>query len=160
GAPASTAYLFPRDPTEQGAATVGGFKPAFLFGLRQDSTERHASPAVTGSLDLSSNYAVNYNDREGYLFWQGQIDKPQAVGAGNVGQQGVQQQRDSRTFWSLIGSTGGGSQPGEPTGPTYSLPNDPALTKLSPKPILVKLPARNGFPAQKFLYLFWHAGNA
>src|SRR5260370_4383273 len=37
--------------------------------------------------------------------------------------------------------------------------NAPALTKLSPKPMYLTVPALGTFPAQEFMYLFWHAGN-
>ncbi|HLK58684.1 MAG TPA: hypothetical protein VKU00_19085, partial [Chthonomonadaceae bacterium] len=159
GNPAPLDYLFPSTPQQQANDQVGSFLPPFLGpGQPVNNTLRLSSPAATGAVDFSGGYnSLNYNDREAYLFWQGQIDKPQFVGQGNAG---VQQQRDTRSFWSQIGYKGAPLPTGEPVNPTWSLLNDPAFTKLSPKPLLVKLPARAGFAATKYLYLFWHAGNA
>ena len=160
GSAATTSYLFPSSVADQTAATVSTFKPPFLEGSLLDAaipannpSLRLTSPAVAQSLDLSAGYGpANASDKEAYLFWQGSVDKLSSSAAqNNVAV------TDTRTFWQPIGVTGGVA--GAPQGSTYSLMNDPALAKRSPHPLLVKLPARNGLPAQKFLFLFWSAGS-
>ena len=138
---ATIASLFP--------VSASGNTP-FLPGTPNLDTMRLVSPAVAPAVDFSGGYgAPNPNDPEAYLFWQGQVDKVTGANAGNF------QTRDSRISWiSLNGAT-----PGQPTGPVYAMPNDPTLNKLAPRPLLVKLPAAGGAPAQKFLYVFWHEGN-
>lgn len=123
-----------------------GAVPPFNPGTPNPTTERHASPAAA----LAVNPA-NASDTEAYLVWQGQIDKNLA-GAG-----GVSQQTETRTFYQSLN----GAVPGvpDPNSAIFSFLNDPSLTKLSPKPLLLKLPASGGAPAQKLFYLFWHAGN-
>ncbi len=153
GTPATTQYLFPSTTTDQNNATIGLFKPPFLTGDVQAQTMRLTSPAVAPSLDLSGGYGLpNANDKEAYLFWQGSVDKTNTGTNSNL-----VAVTDTRTFWQPVGTSGGIA--GAPQGPTFSLMNDPSLAKRAPKPLLVKLPARNGFPAQKFLFLFWHAGS-
>lgn len=130
--------------------TASGNIPG-LPGTPNVSTMRLLHPAIASSLDFSGGYgAPNVNDTEAYLFWPGQVDKS----SGTNGQ--ITQVRDSRIHWI---SLNGGATPGVPTGPTNIMPNDPTVTKLAPRPLLVKLPAANGAPAQKFLYVFWHQGN-
>ena len=128
--PAPLSVLFPKDAGEALAGKVGSAVPSVLPGTRVDATARFASPAV----------AVSPNGSESYLFWQGAIDKI------NPGPQATQQ-TDSRTFYQPLGADG------TPSGATYSFLNDPALTKLGPKPLLVNA---SGVHA---LYLFWYAGN-
>jgi hypothetical protein len=124
----------------------------FLAGTANADTMRLNHPAVAPLLDFSAGYGVpNVNDPEAYLFWQGQVDKSTA---GNAGQF---QTRDSRIFWTPL--LGNGSPAGVPSGTLYTMPDDPGLTKLAPKPLVVSLPAANGAQKQKFLYVFWHAGN-
>lgn len=149
--PNNYANLFPESQAEQAAATSGAFVPPFLAGQRVPQTAKMLSPAIASTLNLASHgygSPADVTDPEAYLFWQGQIDKQSVVGLG-----GASAVRDTRTFFQPISTTG------TPIGPTFSLQNDPALTKLSPKPLLVKLPAGGGAGAQKFLYLFWHANN-
>ncbi len=130
--------------------STSGASP-FLAGPANVDTMRLSHPAVASSVDFSGGYgSPNPNDNEAYLFWQGQVDKLVASAGGQ------QQARDSRVSWT---SLNGGAAPGVPTGNINAMPNDPGLTKLAPRPLLVKLPAANGAPAQKFLYVFWHAGN-
>jgi hypothetical protein len=162
GSAATTSYLFPSSQADQASATIGTFVPPFLAGTVLDPTTpannpslRLTNPAVTQSLDLSGGYGpANASDKEAYLFWQGSVDKLSTSATQNNANVAV---TDTRTFWQPIGNTGGTA--GAPQGPTYSLPNDPALAKRSPRPLLVKLPAFNGYPAQKFLFLFWSAGS-
>ena len=140
GVPGSSAALFPA------AANPGGIP--FLQGTPAPGTERHASPAVAKATNPNNAF-----DTEAYLFWQGEVMKRRFVGAANQQTQVM----DSRTFYISLNS----ATPGLPdTGAgIQSFLNDPALNKLGPKPVLLKLPARNGSPAQRFLYLFWYAGN-
>ncbi len=139
----TTVYnLFPSTPS--------GTIP-FLPGTANVDTMRLTNPAVAPALDFSSGYTnLNPNLQEAYLFWQGQVDKLTQANSGQF------QTRDSRLHWTRLF---GGFKPGVPNGPIYSMPDDPGLTKLAPKPLLVILPTANGAPAQKFLYAFWHAGN-
>ncbi len=139
---ASVYQLFP--------ATASGNIP-FLPGTANISTLSLTNPAVAPSLDFSGGYGVpNPNDSEAYVFWQGLVDKVTQANSGAF------QTRDSRVSWTRLF---GGAAPGVASGPSYTMPNDPALTKLAPKPMLVKLPASNGAPAQKFLYVFYQSGN-
>lgn len=135
GQPANLAALFPSVP--------GGGSPA-LAGTPTPQTVRHASPAVAFNV-------FDPTDPETYLFWQGAVDKPNATAGGQT------LQTDTRTFYTSLNGTG--TAPGVPSGTVLSFLNDPALTKLAPKPLLLKLPARNGAPAQKLLYLLYYAGS-
>ena len=126
--PAQPSALFPSLASEAtNSASV-------LPGTRVDATARFASPAV----------AALPNGSAAFLFWQGAIDKihpgPQAT-----------QQTDSRTFYQPLGADG------TPNGPTYSFLNDPALTKLGPKPLITDTLIAG--KAASLLYLFWYAGN-
>lgn len=156
GSAAQPSYLFPMSPAEQTAATSGAFVPPFLAASgRLNQTTRMSNPAVASALNLVTNgygAQVDTTDKEAYLFWQGQIDKTQG---GSFGGNAII--RDIRTFFQPLGQVG--TALGAPVGPTFSMRDDPALVKLSPKPLLVKLPAGGGAPAQKFLFLFWHAGS-
>ncbi len=131
GQPANLADLFPSAPTNNGVP--------YLPGNPIPQTVRYASPQVAVAV-----HSDGTQDPEAYLFFQGNVDKARSQ---------QREQQDSRTFWTALDATG------TPTGPILSFLNDPALTKLSPKPLLVKLDAANGASAQKMLYLFWHAGN-
>ncbi len=157
GAPLSAWWTMPMPAITNAIGNVATLFPStpmgntpFLPGTPNVDTIRLDHPAVASSLDFSGGYGVpNPNDPESYLFWQGQVDKTTGSNSGNF------QTRDSRISWISTG----GATPGVPTGTIYPMPDDPGLTKLSPRPLLVKLPAANGAPAQKFLYVFWHAGN-
>lgn len=108
-----------------------------LPGTVNPLTVRYASPAIaqdTGPLGDPTQI---------FVFWQGNADK-----TGNSASY-----TDSRTFYAKV--INGVPQ----AGTIVSFLNDPALTKLSPKPLLVTLPAANGFGKQKVMFLFWHAGN-
>jgi hypothetical protein len=133
-APATTEYLFPSTINEARNAAFGGVIPPYQPGTRALQTERHASPATA----LAINPA-NFNDPEAYLVWTGSIDKVRVSGDQQF------QQTETRTFYTALAN-------GLPTGQTLSFLNDPALPKLSPKPLVLKL------GTQKFFYLFWHAG--
>ena len=147
--------FFPSTVTDQQSAKIGSFIPPFLAGVPSPSTLRMSTPAVASSVNYVSNGygSIDSTDKEAYLFWGGQVDKQNGSGA-----VGLSTTTDYRTFYQAIGATGGGSA-GVPIGAVLSTTNDPTLVKLSPKPILLKLPAASGAPAQKFLFLFWHAGN-
>ena len=108
----------------------------YLTGDAIPQTERHGSPAIT------SNGAT-------YLFWQGTVDKLPLNAAAllTAKQTQIAQIRDSRTFYQQLGPDGA------PFGTTLSFLNDPALTKLSPKPLLI-----NSSPNSSSLFLFWHTG--
>ena len=108
-----------------------------LPGVPTASTERHASPQA-----IMANNPSNPLDPDAFLMWVGEVDK--VVGGG----QQARQQTDSRMFYSrLVNGT-------PPANGIKSFLNDPGLTKLSPKPLYVKL------GGQQYLYVFWHAGNA
>ena len=128
GNPVGLATQFPSRPN----VNAMGYAVPYLPGDPVPATERHGSPAI------ASDFGGNT-----YLFWQGTVDKnrpgPQAT-----------QLRDSRTFYQKLDAAG---QP-DPASPTLSFLNDPALTKLSPKPIIVTS-AVNG---SKRMFLFWHTG--
>ncbi|MCS6777980.1 MAG: hypothetical protein RMJ43_06575 [Chloroherpetonaceae bacterium] len=125
--PALLSQLFPSAPNVNNLP--------FLPGVPEPATERHFNPSVA----LAVN-PLSLLDSEAYLFWQGTVDKRRGTGATGT------QVTDSRTFYQRL-------VPGAPAGAIYSFQNDPALTKLSPKPLFLKLP---GSPAT--LYLFWHGG--
>ncbi|HZP80477.1 MAG TPA: hypothetical protein VFB21_02450 [Chthonomonadaceae bacterium] len=131
GDPLNLDRFFPSTAAESNGSPI-------LPGKRVPQTTRYASPAVAQA--VRSDGAL---DSEAWLFWQGVVDKL-AQGATQASLQSSQQ--DSRTFYAPLVN----GVPGEPR----SFLNDPALTKLSPRPLLLKLD--NG---QTFLYLFWHAGN-
>lgn len=125
---ATLAQLFP-------SQTINGIPG--LPGIPTPTTERHASPQVA-----LANNPSNALDPDAFLFVQSELDK--VVGAG----QQARQQTDSRTTYVRL-------ENGVPqANGIKSFLNDPALTKLSPKPLYLKL---NG---QQYLYVFWHAGNA
>jgi len=155
GAPLSAWWTPPFQMVGLGAVntifpTTAGASP-FLAGTANVDTVRYLHPAVASSVDFSGGYgAPNPNDPEAYLFWQSSLDKVTGANGLNL------QTRDSRISWQ---SVFGGANPGQPNGPIYNVPDDPTVTKLAPRPLLVKLPAAGGAPAQKFLYVFWHEGN-
>ena len=128
--PSAPATMFPSTPGTQ----VNGILVPSLTGTPIAATERHGSPAIAS------------NGNEAYLFWQGAIDKVRSgLQAAANGLQNTQI-TDSRTFWQKLVN-------GVPSGPIYSFLNDPSLTKINPKPLLVNL-ASGG----KALFLFWHTG--
>ena len=146
--------LFPQSPNEQAAATVGNFVPPQLPAVQRNvDTLRMVNPSVAQTLNLSTGYGKYDVDGEAYLFWTGFVDKSNNGSGG-----GTAITRDTRTFYQLLGTTNAANS-GAPQGPTFSMLNDPVLVKLSPKPLLVKLPAANGAPQEKFLFLFWHASS-
>ncbi len=150
---ANVGNLFPANPGQQAAATNGSYVPPLMAGNANLNTVRMINPAVASTLNLAGGYGNYTIDPEAYLFWTGYVDKTN-VGAGN----GTAVSRDTRTFFQQL-SQGPNPAAGTPTGSTFSMLNDPALVKLAPKPLLVKLPASGGVPAQKFLFVFWHASN-
>ncbi len=155
GSPASLQNLFPstQNPDQLGAQ-VGQYIPPFLAGVPNPATVRLSTPAVAPAINYLGGYgSIDATDKEAYLFWQGQVDKVTTSTNTNAGSV-----TDVRTFFQAVGATSSASA-GLPTGPTFSLMNDPTLVKLSPKPLLLKLPANGGAAAQKFLYLFWHTGS-
>ncbi len=107
-----------------------------LFGDPVPQTERHGSPAITSDNGVTP-----------YLFWQGSVDKIPTTNAAQLASNPTQI-RDSRTFYQALDKFGA------PTGNTFSFLNDPALTKLSPRPLLVTLSDKT----TKVLFLFWHTG--
>jgi len=143
------ALLFPWLASQVSAQT-GPFLAGTPVDPATNSTESHASPAVAQAVNTTTPNHTIIPDPETYLFWQGRVDKARPNG---------QTVTDSRTFWvQLAHSSSTGRM--DPTGAPNTILNDPALTKLSPHPLLLKLgPDLNAPAQQKFLYLFWHAGN-
>jgi len=134
---------------------------ATLFNLpagvtANPNTVRMGSPATT----LATNYnvatgAYDVTDNEAYLVAQGSVD--------------VNNQSYTRTFYASLNNKSGSSILGAPdyglpgtVDGLYSFANDPAIPKLSPRPLLVKLHGEtiNGTATDiKFLYVFWHSGS-
>lgn len=135
-----SSMLFPSTLGEAQAAAIGGVNPPYLSGVRATSTERHESPASVVAVNPTNAY-----DRDAVVFWPGSIDK---VSGGSS----ATQVKDSRIFYSFLTN-------GVP-GDAASLLNDPALSKLSPRPLYLKLPATNASPAQQMVFLFWYAGRS
>lgn len=144
--------------TANSAATIQALfnlSPVTYPGINTN-TFRMGSPATT----LATNYNVatgtyDATDSEAYLFSQGSID------AGN--------QTLTRTFYTSLNNRSGSSILGAPdyglagaVDGLLSFANDPAVPKLSPRPLLVKLHNEtiNGATTDaKFLYVFWHSGS-
>ncbi len=136
GQPASLAALFPSTPNEASTYNV-----PYVPGTRMNRTVRYASPAaaVRTFAGAPSNYPTAA--QLGYLFWQGVVDKQRGTGS---------QFTESRTFYAPVQTNSNG----QPDGANIrSFLNDPALSKLSPKPLLLN---SNG---NDIMYLFWHAGS-
>ncbi|HZT43007.1 MAG TPA: hypothetical protein VFA07_12640 [Chthonomonadaceae bacterium] len=133
--PANVATLFP-------SASNANNVPFLPGTITNAGTTRYASPAIAED-------ATNPLNSEVYLFWQGTVGKTNTTTGGSA-----TQVTDSRTFYTALS----GAVPGIPSGTILSFLNDPALNKLSPKPLFLNLPARGGFPAQKMMFLFWYAG--
>jgi hypothetical protein len=141
GQPNNLADMFPSNPAEAATLNV-----PYVPGTRVPRTARYASPAAAIRTFAGPPSAYPTNAQVGYLFWQGQIDKQRGNGAA----QSASQFTESRTFYAPI-QTGSNAAPDGAN--VKSLLNDPALSKLSPKPLL--LAAAGG----DIMYLFWHAGN-
>lgn len=135
-----SAQLFPSTLGEAQAAAIGGINPPYLSGARATNTERHENPASVVAVNPANPY-----DRDAVVFWAGSIDK---VTGGNSSTQ----VNDSRLFYAFLNNGVAGD--------ASSLLNDPALSKLSPRPLYLKLPASGGAPAQNLLFLFWYAGRS
>jgi hypothetical protein len=138
GLPANLVGLFPSTPQTSGVPEVPG-TPA-------PDTTKYASPAVAQAI-LSNG---NLDNTETWLFWQGNVDKARILGTA----QAITQQ-DSRTFYAKLVN----GVPQLVNNAPLSFLNDPALTKLGPKPLVVELAANGNIPAQNIMYLFWYAGN-
>lgn len=143
-------------PSTQAEAVAAAFNPTivppYLPGTRAAQTAKFASPATTVSTLVKANGLIIPDPNgEAWLFYQGNIDKSRPTFA----QSPASQQTETRTFYSTLN----GNVKGVPD-QTLSFLNDPALAKLSPKPIEISFEADGIHPAQKLLYLFWHSGSS
>lgn len=134
----------------------------YVPGTANPASVRYASPGVAMAISIGANGSLDPTDTEGYLVFQGQVEKARAVTAALSTTQA--QFVDSRSFYVPLTNVGTTLGIPAPISAVQSLLNDPTMPKLSPKPLLVKFTAADNSdpnvkrPAQKFLYLFWHSG--
>jgi hypothetical protein len=144
GQPNAVNTLFPSQPENFNNLTIP-YQP----GTPVAKTVRHASPAIAPAIAVNAANQVNPLDPDAYLMWQGQVDKGSPVGVGGP----ATQITETRTFYVPLAN--GVPAQGQPI---LSFLNDPAQTKLGPKPLFLKLPQQGSSPAINLLYLFWYSG--
>ena len=122
------------------------------------STARYASPAVTLATRFDRTTGTYPVDPEAYEVHQGSVE---LLRQGSNSTPLAFQQTLTRTFYSSLN----GQTPGAPdyaaagaVDGMFAFDNDPALPKLSPHPLLVKIQTGAANVGAKFLYVFWHSG--
>ncbi len=141
GQPVRLAELFPSDPTEAALLNI-----PYVPGVRIPRTVKYASPSAAVRTFAGPPHDYSKVAQTAYLFWQGVIEKQQGNGAASS----TTQFTESRTVYAPV-PPGSNAAP-DPT-KIQSMLNDPALSKQSPKPLILATGAGD------FIYLFWHAGN-
>ena len=142
GQPNNLADLFPSTPAEGATLNV-----PYVPGTRVPRTVKHASPTAAIRTFTGAPGVYPQSAQTAWLIWQASIDKVRPTGAGSSNSQFT----ESRTFYAPV-------PPGNNGAPSFaglqSLLNDPALPKLSPKPLLLSVGG-----SQDVMFLFWHAGS-